>query len=138
MDRKLASWFGVYKNLDLTYNGRELHIDPVPQTDTSELKQVLDEIFSVDPVTGFPKGDIQYYLSADGNPMVKQWLETHLLKPRQSSGRTMQGLTDDMIAEFSRRPGESIEDYQYRLTSLYDYAKAEYERSLVPEPPKTE
>lgn len=132
MDRKLASWFGVYKNLDLTYNGRELHIDPVPQVDTSELKQVLDEIFSVDPITGFPKGDIQYYLSADGNPMVKQWLETHLLKPRQTSGQSIQGLTDDMIAEFSRVRGESIEDYQARLTSLYDAAKADYERLKVP------
>ena len=132
MDRKLASWFGVFSNLDLSYNGRELHIDPAPQPDTSDLKQVLDEIFSVDPVTGFPKGDIQYYMSADGNPMVKQWLETHLLKPRQTSCQSMQGLTDDMIAEFSRVSGESIEDYQARLTSLYDSAKADYERLKVP------
>ena len=125
MDRKLAACFAIYENLDLSYNGREQHIDPVPTPDTSELKQVLDEIFSVDPVTGFPKGDIQYYLSSDGNPMVKQWLETHLLKPRQCSGQSLQGLTDDMIAEFSRGAGESIEDYQSRLTSLYDSAKAE-------------
>ena len=108
MDRKLASFYAIYKYLDLSYNGREQHIDPVPQVDNSELKQVLDEIFSVDPVTGFPKGDIQYYMSADGNPMVKQWLETHLLKPRQSSGQSMQGLTDDMIIEFSRIKGESL------------------------------
>ena len=132
MDRKLAHCFAVYENLDLSYNGREQHIDPVPQIDNSELKQVLDEIFSVDPVTGFPKGDIQYYLSSDGNPMVKQWLETHLLKPRQTSGQSLQGLTDDMIVEFSRVKGESIEDYQARLTSLYDSAKAEYERLNVP------
>ena len=132
MDRKLASFYAIYKYLDLSYNGREQHIDPVPQVDNSELKQVLDEIFSVDPVTGFPKGDIQYYMSADGNPMVKQWLETHLLKPRQSSGQSMQGLTDDMIIEFSRIKGESIEDYQARLTSLYDSAKAEYERLNIP------
>lgn len=131
MDRKLACLFAVYGNLDLSYNGREQHVDPVPQPDNSELKQVLDEIFSVDPVSGFPKGDIQYYLSADGNPMVKQWLETHLLKPRQSSGQSMQGLTDDMIVEFSRADGESIEDYQARLTSLYDSAKAEFERLNV-------
>ena len=132
MDRNLASCFAIYENLDLSYNGREQHIDPVPQPDNSELKQVLDEIFSVDPVTGFPKGDIQYYLSSDGNPMVKQWLETHLLKPRQTSGQSLQGLTDDMIVEFSRVKGESIEDYQARLTSLYDSAKADYERLNVP------
>ena len=63
--------------------------------------------------------------------MVKQWLETHLLKPRQSSGQSLQGLTDDMIVEFSRGKGESIQDYQARLTSLYDSAKADYERLNV-------
>ena len=136
MDRSLAKWFSVYSCLNLSYNGRDLHKSPEPAPDTSELKQVLDEIFSVDPVTGFPKGDIQYYLSSDGNPMVKQWLETHLLKPRQSSGQSLQGLTDDMIVEFSRGKGESIEDYQARLTSLYDSAKAEYESLNVP--PQTE
>lgn len=136
MDRNLASWFSVYSNLDLSYDGRDQHVDPVPKPDISELKQVLDEIFSVDPVTGFPKGDIQYYLSADGNPMVKQWLETHLLKPRQSPGQSLQGVTDDMRVEFSRGKGESIEDYQARLTSLYASAKAEYERLNVP--PQTE
>lgn len=132
MDRKLASWFDVYSNLDLSYNGRDQHVDPVPEPDTSELKHVLDEIFSVDPVTGFPKGDIQYYLSSDGNPMVKQWLETHLLKPRQTSGQSLQGLSDDMIIEFSRGKGESISDYQARLTSLYDSAKADYQRLIAP------
>ena len=27
-------------------------------------------------------GDLSYYLSPDGNPTVKQWLENNLLKPR--------------------------------------------------------
>lgn len=132
MDRNLAKYFACYKGLDLSEKGRNVPLDPKPEVDTSELKNVLDEIFSVDPVSGFPKGDIQYYLSADGNPLVKQWLETHLLKPRQISGQSMQGVTDDMIVEFSRVKGESIEDYQARLTSLYDSAKAEYERLKVP------
>ena len=136
MDRSLAKWFSIYSCLDLSYNGRELHKSAEPSPDTSELKQLLDEIFSVDPVTGFPKGDIQYYLSSEGNPMVKQWLENHLLKPRQSSGQSLQGLTDDMIVEFSRVKGESIEDYQARLTSLYDSAKADFDRLNVS--PQTE
>ena len=90
MDKKFAKYFECYKDLDLSEEGRNVPVDPKPVSDTSELQNVLDEIFSVDPVTGFPKGDIQYYLSADGNPMVKQWLETHLLKPRQSSGQSLQ------------------------------------------------
>ena len=136
MDRNLSKYFACYKGLDLSEKARNVPVDPKPEVDTSELKNVLDEIVSVDPVTGFPKGDLQYYMSADGNPMVKQWLETHLLKPRQTPGQSLQGLTDDMIVEFSRGKGESIEDYQSRLTFLYDSAKADYERLNVP--PQTE
>lgn len=105
--------------------------DPQPQLDESELKGVLDEIFSVDPVSGFPRGDIQYYLSKDGNPLVKQWLETHLLQPRKATSSNPDGVTDDLINEMSRGADESISDYQTRLMSIYDSAKADYERLSV-------
>ena len=99
--------------------------------DDSELKKVLDEIFTVDPVSGLPQGDYQYYMSPSGNPVVKQWLENNLLRPRMSSGgSSVEGVTDDMIFEMSRKSGESVSDYQSRLTSLYDSAKAEYEKYL--------
>lgn len=102
--------------------------DPEPSWIESNLKSMLDEIFSVDPVSGFPKGDIQYYLSSEGNPQIKQWLENNLLRPRMSGSQTLEGVTDDIRAEFSRKSGESVDDYQSRLMSLYDSAKAEYER----------
>ena len=103
---------------------------PEMELDESQLKAVLDEIFSVDPVSGFPKGDIQYYLSSEGNPQVKQWLENNLLKPRMSSSKNPEGVTDDMIAEFSKKKNESASAYAERLMSIYDSAKAEYEKSL--------
>ena len=84
---------------------------------------MLDAIFCVDERTGFPKGDIQYYMSSDGNPMVKQWIEQNLLQPRVASGQsTPEGVTDDMIAEMSRGANESLSDYQARLTSIYEDA----------------
>ena len=104
--------------------------DPDIEFDASPLKAILDEIFAVDELTGLPKGDIQYYMSANGNPQVKQWLENNILKPRMTSNTTMDGLTDDMIAEFSQMKDESIDSYRERLTSIYDNAKAEYEKSL--------
>lgn len=102
--------------------------DPEPSWIESNLKLMLDEIFSVDPVSGFPKGDIQYYLSSEGNPQIKQWLENNLLRPRMSGSQTLEGVTDDIKAEFARKQGESVDDYRSRLMSLYDSAKAEYER----------
>lgn len=95
----------------------------------SQLQSVLDEVFSVDPVSGFPKGDIAYFLSKDGNPQVKAWLESNLLSPRaKQSGTTIEGVTDDFIAEYARNEGESAMDYQVRLRGYYDSAKAEVEK----------
>ena len=130
MDRKLAKEFACYAKLDLSDEGRNFPVDPKPDFNDSMLKQVLDEIFSVDPISGFPRGDIQYYMSSEGNPQVKQWLENNLFKPRMSGNQSMEGLSDDLIVEFSRKVDESVSDYQMRLTSLYDSAKAEYDKFL--------
>lgn len=129
MKKSLAKHFAQYKNIDLKYvTPAEPLVDYV---DDSDLKKVLDEIFTVDPVSGLPQGDYQYYMSSSGNPVVKQWLENNLIRPRKfSNGSSVEGVTDDMIFEMSRKSGESVSDYQARLTSLYDSAKAEYEKYL--------
>lgn len=129
MDKSLAKYLSAFKGLDLSYENKP--VDPEFEVDESQLKSVLDEIFSVDPVSGFPRGDIHYYMSTEGNPLVKQWLENNILKPRmKSSGSSIEGVTDDMLAEFSRLDGESNDEYQTRLMSIYDSAKAEYQKSL--------
>lgn len=95
----------------------------------SQLEGVLSEIFSVDPITGLPKGDIAYFLSKDGNPQVKAWLETNLLSPRaRQTGTSIEGVTDDFIAEYARNDGENVMDYASRLRGYYDSAKAEFEK----------
>lgn len=106
--------------------------DPDYDMDETALKHVLDEIFAVDPVTGFPRGDIQYYLSASGNPQVKQWLETNILKPRMSANSITQGLSDDLIAEMSQRKNESLEDYTARVRGIYDDALLQIEQMKQP------
>ena len=106
--------------------------DPDYDMDETALKHVLDEIFEVDPVTGFPRGDIQYYLSASGNPQVKQWLETNILQPRMSANSIMQGLSDDLIAEMSQRKNESLEDYTARVRGIYDDALLQIEQMKQP------
>lgn len=102
----------------------------------SDLQRVLNEIFSVDEVSGLPKGDIAYFLSKDGNPQVKAWLESNLLSPRaKESGTSIDGVTDDFIAEYARNDGESIADYSIRLRGYFDSAKAELSKL---NPPKSE
>lgn len=131
MDRSIGIHLSFFKGLDKSYE-RPRDPDIEPEFEDSQLKSVLDAIFTVDPVSGFPKGDIQYYLSSEGNPQIKQWLENNLLKPRMvNSGSSIEGVTDDMLVEYSRQAGESVSDWQSRLTSIYDDAKSEYEKFVA-------
>ena len=108
-------------------------VDPEYVPSTSQLDEILKDIFSVDPDSGLPRGDLAYYLSPDGNPTVKAWLENNLLKPRAKSvGTSIEGVTDDMLAEYSRGKDESVSDYAARLRSISDSASAEIEKLKNP------
>ena len=126
MNKELAKYKSEYQGIDIHYENKPK--DPDYKKSDSELQVILDEIFTVDPVTGLVKGDIAYYLSKDGNPQVKQWLETHLLQPRMIGNQSSKDVTDDMIVEMSRQCGETVEEYQTRLMSIYDAAKADVEK----------
>lgn len=105
-------------------------IDPVYVPSDSDFERILKEIFSVDPSTGLPQGDLAYYLSPSGNPQIKQWLENNLLKPRaEKVGTSIEGVTDDMLFEMSRGDNESVEDYALRLRSIYEESRKVVEPS---------
>lgn len=107
-------------------------VDPEYVPTDSEMDRIFKEIFSVDENSGLPKGDLAYYLSSDGNPQVKAWLENNLLKPRAAAtGTTLEGVTDDMLAEFARGSKESPEDYATRLKGIYDKSVADIEKYKV-------
>ena len=134
MDKKLWKLFAVFQGIQQQdYNGSEP--DPEYKPSESNLDDIIREIFSVDPISGFPKGDIQYYLSKDGNPDVKRWIENNLLTPRVASGKsTPEGVTDDMIAEMSRQRDESVEAYSLRLQSIYAECQQSIEAVKQPNP----
>ena len=108
-------------------------VDPpfVPQE--SNMMNILKEIFCVDERSGLPIGDLSYYLSPDGNPHVKEWLENNLLKPRaQKNGTSLEGVTDDMIAECQRGKDENVHDYQLRLQSIFNECQTIINNSKTP------
>lgn len=93
--------------------------DPPEIRSESDLQRVLDAIFTVDEKSGLPRSDVQYYLSPNGNPEVREWLINNLMKPRADKLRTnIDGVTDDMLAEFSRRADEDMDSYRYRIYNL--------------------
>lgn len=101
----------------------DIEKDPDYVMPDSELDRVLSEIFSVNPRTGLPYGDLSYFLSPNGNPTIKAWLENNLLKPRFGERLKTEGITDDMIEEYSRGADESVKDYETRLFGIFADAK---------------
>ena len=105
-------------------------IDPEYIPTDSDMDRILKEIYSVDENSGLPIGDLAFYLSPDGNPQIKAWLENNLLKPRAAArGTSVDGVTDDMIAEFAKGSNETAEDYAARLKKIYDDTTAEIQQS---------
>lgn len=104
-------------------------VDPDYIPTDSDMDRILKEIYSVDEKSGLPKGDLAFYLSPDGNPQVKAWLENNLLKPRAAAlGTSVEGVTDDMIADFAKGSNESAEDYTSRLQKIYVDTTAEIQK----------
>lgn len=119
MKTELSKYMSMYQGLDLT--PFELESEPDYEIDETPFASIIKEVFSIDADTGLPKGDLAYWLSPDGNPQIKQWLENNLLKPRSvRSGTSIDGVTDDLMIEMSRGADESFESYASRLASIRD------------------
>lgn len=127
MKKNLFYKFACFKGLT---NEKEYPEAPEYVPDDSQIMNVLNEIFAVDPATGLPRGDIAYYLSPNGNPTVKEWLMNNLMRPKFGVQARNNNLTDDMIAEFSRGFDESVDAYASRMAGYRDSAIEEYNKSL--------
>lgn len=109
--------------------------DPPEIRSESDLQRVLDSIFTVDEKSGLPRTDVQYYLSPNGNPEVREWLINNLMKPREDKLRTnVDGVTDDILIEFSRQAGEDIDTYRQRIYNLGVEAREFYEANKPKDP----
>lgn len=102
------------------------YIEPQKKSDVPETtKQLLDLIFSVDPVTHLPKGDLSMFLSPKTNAEVRLFIEQNLMNPQQEGqglslptetvNQLRETITDDDIASFSRNYNETTEDYAERI-----------------------
>lgn len=131
MKKELAKYLAIAQGLDLNYHPGPTPIDEPDGIQKNDLDNILSEIFAPDPITGAPKGDIAYYLSPDGNPMIKNWLENNLLAPR--GVKSSNGLyDDDMIAEYSRGADESVDAYRERIIGYIDENRAIIENENKP------
>lgn len=127
MRRDLAKYFGVYQGIKTDAVNYFEPVDSLLQE--SDLKPLLDEIFAVDSRSGMPKGDIQYFLSKDGNPQVKAFIESQLFAKRQVEPQYDPAqFSDDLLYEFKRQDNETVAQYAKRIDDLRMQAIADYDK----------
>lgn len=112
--------FNLYRDLvDVDFPNPE---DPVVEQSVNQNmdKSLFDLVFSVDPCSGLPVGDLAMYMSENTSPEVKRFIELNLHKPYDVSSDTSgkKGLTDDDVAMYMRDSDESISAYRMRMFNV--------------------
>lgn len=108
---------------------------PSVETEVRDKNQdILDLIFSVDPVTLLPVGSLAMYMSDKTNKEVVEFIEDNLLKEFKQSnvGNYPQAVIDGLreldskfMCEISRNRFETTEDYEIRVRDYLDNLKRE-------------
>lgn len=109
----------------VVYSNGEL-IDPPAESDVSEkYSQLLNIIYAVNPVVGYPQGDLAVWMSPNASKEVREFVENNLIhsdvpsSPLDMSTSLLNELrtkiSDDDIAAFARKRGESSDDYASRM-----------------------
>lgn len=133
MNNRIASYNRgryIYRPVENT----RVVLNPVPDT-PEPAKQLLDLIYSRDPVTGLPSGDLAMFLNEKANPEVKAFIESSLLKNNENLGDGLsipqdmlnaarKVIGDDDIAFFSKATSESSTDYASRMNKFFDSQRA--------------
>lgn len=92
-------------------------IDTKVSSDTS----LLSAIYSLDPITNAPTGDIACYVSDKTSPDVKRFILDNLMRDVSSDAMpAVSGLSDDEILTYQRGRDESRDAYAIRLS---EYAR---------------
>lgn len=89
--------------------------------DSSELSRLCSLVYSSDPRTHLPTGDLQLFFSDKVNPDIKDWVSRQLLQPVEfgdvSSNVHGTQLDDDTILACMRKRGESSHEYVDRINN---------------------
>lgn len=87
-----------------------------------ESDSLLSAIYTLDPVTKLPTGDISCYVSANTSPEVKKFILDNLMRDVSANAidKIPDGLSDDDAFALTRQRGESREKYMDRLKKFMD------------------
>lgn len=103
-------------------------------------EELLDMIYSIDPRSGMPKGDLAVFMNGDANPEIRDFIQKNLMMEMpisEGQGLVMndalrnsftKNITDDDIAEFSRNANETSDEYAKRISEKCHDLRLSYQR----------
>lgn len=113
-----ACGYNLYRSISSeVYSLLPQEVDSIPEQVTAE-SNLFDLVYSSDPITRLPVGDIAMHLGAEVSPDVKRFIELQIHAPQQISGDNsgdFSGIDDDDIAELTRSNDESLSSYSERV-----------------------
>lgn len=107
------------------------YMSPVYEEVTSDIRgkydDILDQIFCVDPITGFPSNLLGCYLNENTSREIVQFIDTKLLRdvPQDTSipadlFKEYEKLDPEFLTNVSPNRFESVQEYEQRLKSYFD------------------
>lgn len=117
--------YNIFKGLDGIEFMPTEHPVLVDKSRTAD-DDILDLIYSLDPLTNLPSGSIEQYLSGKTNSQVRDYIEKVIFKeiPRDEYPDGVRDeilkLDSDFIAKTSRNRFEPLDEYEKRVESYFN------------------
>lgn len=115
-------------------------VDKIEPVRTSQ-DDLLDLIFAVDPITGFPSGSVSQYLSDKTSDEVRDFIEKNILVdlPSQTDSSLPEAvnmafreLEPDFQLNMMRKSFESLGEYESRIKTYFnDLQKKELDKRIA-------
>lgn len=116
-----ASGYREYRDIIAVADGFDESVfNPVRSDVVRGDAGLFASIFTVDPVTNLPSGDLGMYMSDKTSPEVRLFIEQQLMRDAGDDGSSVQSadLSDDDIVAYSRKHGESVDAYRHRVYDM--------------------
>lgn len=124
MDRSAYKGFSNYKCL-IPIHGDDGVLPqgayfPERVAEIGDSDSLLQLIFSFDPVTNSPTGDLGQFLNENVDAGVREYVKNNLLMDTSSANvpPAPDSLSDMEVFQYARQDGESREDYAGRMASV--------------------
>lgn len=116
---KRAFGFPIFRQLE-NFKFSDIEVKRPKAENLNPENQLLDAIYSVNPLTKLPDGDLTIFMSKNTSPEIRDFISRNLMRDLTSETVDVarDGLSDDDVIRYSREIDEDIMSYRSRVMSL--------------------